>query len=223
LSGPGQLTLGFGHRPALGRADVLVSASNAEAVEWIDRWPDWPAAALVLVGPPGSGKSHLGCVWQEKSAAKTVPGAALAVDGVAALLAESRSLVVEAAEAAPERALVHLYNYLREQGGSLLLTSETAPARWGIALPDLASRLLALPVATIAPPDDALMAALLAKLFADRQLKAEPDVVAYLMRRMERSFAAASDLVAAVDRAALARHRRITVSLVRDVLAELTP
>lgn len=218
-------------RPALGMADFLVAESNAEAVAWLDRWPDWPAAALTIWGPEGSGKTHLAQVWRERVAASGFPPpleiAATALtqeSGPAERLDGARHCVVEDADAAvpgdsaAERGLFHLYNHLAETGGAMLLTAREAPARWPVELDDLRSRLAAAPTGRLGPPDDALMAAVLVKLFADRQLRVGPQVIDWLLRHIGRSFAAARRAVATLDRAALDRRRNITVPLARDVL-----
>lgn len=202
--------------PRYGRADFLVSDSNRAAFDWIERWPDWPAGALVVYGPPGSGKTHLAHLWRERAGAALVAGSALAspeeFPGAVAL---------DDADGAAERPLLHLYNLCREQGRGLLLTMAAPPAALPTMLPDLGSRLRAAPAAGIAQPDDALLAAVLLKHFADRQLSVRPGVVAYLVPRIERSFAAAATLAAALDRRALAARRPVTVKLARAVLAEL--
>ena len=218
-----QLSLDLKHRPALDRDAFLVTDSNVEAVGWIDRWPDWPMPALVLEGPSGAGKTHLASVWRARADAGLVAGAALDAAAVPLLLEAGRALVVEQADRAVEQPLLHLYNGCVERRLSLLLTADGPPARWGTALPDLSSRLKALPVATIAAPDDRLIHAVLIKLFADRQLIIADDVVDFLTARMERSFEAASRLVAAIDTASLAARRRVSVPLARDVLRALYP
>ncbi|MEA2757060.1 MAG: hypothetical protein QOJ54_3349 [Aliidongia sp.] len=217
-----QLPLDLPHRPALDRDAFLVTDANAAAVAWIDRWPEWPAPALVLQGPPAGGKSHLAGVWRARAGAGIVEGAALAPETVPLLLNEARCLVVEAAEAAPEAPLLHLYNGLAERGRHLLLTAAAPPSRWGIALADLRSRLNALPVAEILPPDDRLMRAVLIKLFADRQqLAVTSALIDYIGLRIERSFAAARRAVAAIDAASLAERRPITIPLVQRALREI--
>lgn len=218
MSRPAQLALDLGHRPALGREDFLVAPSNAEAVAWIDRWPAWAGPCLVLYGPEGSGKTHLAHVWRARGDAGLIAAEALARAVHGALAARTRNWVVEDAEQAQETALFHLFNTVAESGGSLLLTARRPPAHWSGRLPDLRSRLNAAPTAELAPPDDALMAALLVKQFADRQIGVNEDVVAYLVTRMERSFAAAGRMVAAIDQAALAQKRPVTVPLVRELL-----
>ncbi|MEE8247519.1 MAG: DnaA/Hda family protein [Alphaproteobacteria bacterium] len=219
-----QLALDLGQRPALGHEDFLVAPSNAEAVAWLDRWPDWPSRVLAIHGPPGCGKSHLAHVWRAVSGAPIVAASALAADDAEALAGAARGLVVEATgQGFDEVALLHLYNLLAERHGSLLLTGREPPARWRLRLPDLRSRLNTAPAIAIHPPDDGLLAAVLVKLFADRQLRVEPGVVSYLVGRMERSFEAARSLVAALDRVALARRRRITIALARELLARPGP
>jgi chromosomal replication initiation ATPase DnaA len=191
---------------------------------WIDRWPDWPAPALALSGPPGSGKTHLGRIWTARSGAFLLDGSDLEGKDVADLTALSEAhaaLLIDRAERAPERALFHLYNLMRARGGHLLLVSELPPAHWQIDLPDLASRLRAAPAVAVMPPDDELLGSIILKQLADRQLHAGPGVVQYLVSRMERSAEVARQLVAALDRRALAERREIDRRLAADVLAEL--
>lgn len=220
-----QLAFDLGHRPALGMTDFLVAPNNRDAVAWLDRWPDWPGSALAIHGPGGCGKSHLAAVWQARTGAQVVepedpdrlpPGA-----GSGRCVVEDADLFCAGDDRA-ERALLHLYNHLREEGGSLLLTARQPPARWPVRLPDLASRLAAIPAAAIGAPDDALIGAVLVKLFADRQLDVGEDVVSFMLTRMERSFEAARGLVDSVDSRALAGRRNITIPLVREVMREQT-
>lgn len=214
-----QLPLELGHRAALGRDDFLVSESNNEAVGWIDLWPDWPARGLVIVGPPASGKSHLAQVWCARSGAATVSLSALARPDAAAHLAEHRAILIDDADRSPdERNLLHLYNLLAEKGGTFLLTAREPPSRWGLQLPDIRSRLATLPVVAIRAPDDALMQGVLVKLFADRQLRVDPELVAYLSARLDRSLAVATGAVEILDRSALASHRALTIPFARDTL-----
>ncbi len=222
MSAPAQLPLDLPHRPAMGAADFLVAPGNRDAVALLDRWPGWPGPALVLHGPEGCGKTHLTHVWRAQSGAVSVDRRALTVDAVPALLGSARAAVVEDVDrGVEERALLHLHNVLAEAGGHLLLTARAAPAGWGIALPDLASRLAAAMSVAVGAPDDAVIGAVLVKHFADRQLAVEPAVVTFLLARMERSFAAAQRVVAALDKAALAERRRITVKLAGEVLRRL--
>ena len=227
MTGTAQLPLDLELRPALGRDDFMVAPSNEVAVAWIDRWPDWPGPALAIYGPPGCGKTHLCQVWRAMSGAVQADAAALDANQPPELLGAARACVIDDAEAAlgadaeRERRVLHLYNLLSERGGHLLVTGRDAPARWACALPDLGSRLAAMTAARLAAPDDALVEAVLVKLFADRQLRVGGEVVRFLSARMERSFEAARALVAALDRAALAGRRAVTVPLARRVLAEV--
>jgi len=214
-----QIPLDLGFRPALGREDFFVAPGNAEAVAWLDRWPDWPARVLALYGPAGCGKSHLAQVFAARAGAHVLAGDALAAERIGDLVAAHKAVVIEDAErGVDEAALFHLYNALLEAGGWLLLTGRAAPAWWAVALPDLRSRLAAVPAVKIEPPDDAMMQAVLVKLFLDRQLAVAPDVVAYLARHMERSFAAARRMVELADRESLAGRRAVTVPLIKDLL-----
>jgi chromosomal replication initiation ATPase DnaA len=214
-----QLPFDFGWRPALDRDAFLITAANAPAVAWIDRWPDWAGYVLALVGQPGSGKTHLASVWQARSGADAIDGAGLTAATVPTLLAHGRPLVVEAADDAPAEPLLHLFNGMVEARTHLLLTACLAPARWPVGLADLASRLKTVPVAAIPDPDDLLLRAVLVKMFADRHLGVGADVLDYLQARLERSFDAARRMVGLLDTTGLARQRPITVSLARSVLA----
>lgn len=217
-----QLPLDFEHRPALAGDDFLVAPCNAEAVAWLDRWPAWPGPMLVLHGPAGSGKTHLARVFQALSGALALDRAALAASAPTDLAAGAPACLIDDAETIMadglEEALFHLHNTLAADRRHLLLTARRPPARWEVELPDLRSRLNAAAAVAIGPPDDALIAAVLVKLFADRQLRVGSEVVAFAITRMERSFEAAGRLVAALDAASLAARRPITVPLVREVL-----
>jgi chromosomal replication initiation ATPase DnaA len=204
-----QLPLDLAFRPAFGTADFVVAEGNSDAVAWIDRWPDWPAHALAIHGPKGSGKSHLAHVWQGKCEATILT--APPVEGAP----PPACVILDEPAGWPETALLHLYNALREAGGYLLIVSEAAPARWPVALPDLSSRLASIPAVALAPPDDALLIAVMAKQFADRGLEVNDDVLRYVVSRIERSFAAAAEMVARIDRVALAEQRRVTLAVAR--------
>ena len=211
-----QLALDLGHRAAHGREDFFVAPANQDAVAWIDRWPGWPHFALALSGPAGAGKTHLGAVWQARAGAEPAPEPARVVP-------RARYVLDDADRIGDETALLHLYNQIAEHGGNLLLIARESPARWRIALPDLRSRLSIVPVAALAAPDDALIAAVMVKQFADRQLRPADDVILYLLPRIERSFAGVRAIVAALDEAALSQRRAVTVALARDVLAHEAP
>jgi DnaA regulatory inactivator Hda len=219
----GQLPLGLGHRVAQSAEDFLVAPCNAEAHAWLERWPDWPATALTVFGPEGSGKSHLARLFADRAGAAVMKLAELAVDDPPRLLEQAPAVVLEDADGAPfdQVALFHLYNLAKEGGAHLLLTARQPPSRWELSLADLRSRLNSCPSVAIGAPDDQLLAALLVKLFADRQLRVPAEVVDYLQGRMERSFAAASAVVAALDAASLADRRPLTVPLARRVLEGL--
>jgi chromosomal replication initiation ATPase DnaA len=209
--------------PTWRREDFIVADGNREALAWLDRWPDWPAPALALGGPPGCGKTHLAHIWAARADAPILQPAALedkSIADLAELAAQSPALAIEEAERAPERALLHLYNLMRERRGHLLLVSANLPAHWRITLPDLASRLRAAPAVAVASPDDELLGSIILKQLADRQLHAGPGVVQYLVSHMERSAEEARRIVAALDRKALAERREIDRKLAADVLAE---
>ena len=211
-----QLAFDLGHRAALGVEDFLVAPANEAAVGWLDRWPSWPAPALLLWGPAGSGKTHLAHVFEARSGARRVPPDRLTDDAVPALAAAA--VVVDPAEDAPPAPLLHLYNLVADRRGTLLLTGRRPPADWKVPLPDLRSRLLASPSVELRPPDDALLGAVLLKLFADRQLAVGEDVIRFLLLRIERSFETARRIVAQLDAAALAAGRAVTVPLAKEVL-----
>jgi len=223
---PNQLTLDLAlPPPTYAREDFVVAAGNREALAWLERWPDWPAPALALHGPAGCGKTHLGRVWAARANARLLNGGDLdgkSVADLTALVEASPELLVDHANTAPERALFHLYNLLRERRGHMLLLSIEPPARWQIALPDLASRLRAAPAVAVEAPDDELLGSIILKQLADRQLHAGPGVVHYLLSRMERSGETVRRVVAALDRKALAERREIDRRLAADVLNELS-
>ncbi len=220
----GQLVLDLPVRTALGRRDFLVAPANREALAFLDRWPDWPAHAAILSGPAGAGKSHLAAVWQERSGARPLRLADVEVvlggaSDVPAWLLEDVDRLLEGGEGgAGEELLFHLLNHLAGRPGALLMTARAPLGGWRVRLPDLVSRLKALPRISIAAPDDDLLAAVMLKQFADRQLRVDPAVPTYLLGRIERSFEAVAGVVDALDRTALARRRAITLPLAREVL-----
>jgi chromosomal replication initiation ATPase DnaA len=217
-----QLPLDLAQRPALDAADFLVAAANAEAVAWIDRWPDWSPPGLVVYGPEACGKSHLARVYLARSGATALTPEDLTAERGAEA---GGNVSIDAADAvagdsARETALFHLLNRVRDGGGTVLLTTRIPPARLPFTLADAASRVRAFPAVGIQPPDDALLGALVVKHFADRQIRVAPDVIDAVITRSERSFAAVRDAVAAIDARALAAKRKITAQLARDVLSE---
>lgn len=216
---PRQLPLALAHAPGLSRDDLIVTASNAAAARLIDDWPDWSTPVAVLVGPPGSGKSHCAAIWKARAGAVELAADRLSAGWGAG---EGGSVLVEDVDAGAveETALFHLINAVRGSGGSLLMTARRRPASWPVALPDLRSRLGAAFVAEIEAPDDALMEGVITKLFADRQIGVEPNVVSFLVRRIERSLETAAAVVDALDVAALEEKSRITRAFASSVLKD---
>ena len=212
-----QLALNLRHRAGMSRQDFLVSPSNEEAVAWIDRWPDWPGQALVLVGPPGCGKTHLGQVWQSRTGAR--PYSEVMLSATARL--DAPVFVDDADGPGRDEDLFHLFNAAGAAGSFVLFTSRTAPARWGNRLPDLKSRLAAAPNIQIQSPDTPLIAAVIMKMFADEQMDVGADVLDYLVNRMERSFEAARTITQRLNNASLATGRGITIPLAREVFDAL--
>ncbi|WP_370152736.1 DnaA ATPase domain-containing protein [Ferrovibrio sp.] len=212
-----QLSLGLALPVSWLREDFLVAPGNEAALGWLDRWPDWPQHTLVLHGAPGCGKTHLAHVWAAAAGGRIIAPADLRADTVDALARQPLCLD-DADGSADPVALFHLVNLMRERGHGLLLTGSRPPAQWPYTLPDLMSRLKAMQAVGIAEPDDALLGAVLVKLFADRQLAVGEEVIRYLVPRIERSFHAARHWVAALDAAALAEGRAVTVVLARRLL-----
>ena len=214
-----QLTFDLLHAPAFDRADFLLSASNEIAFHSMSDWTRWPEGRLALVGSEGSGKSHLAAIWQAATGAALSVAAGL-TESRLRLLMQERAIIVEdvheiadlpgPARRQAEEVLFHLWNHAGNAEVHLLLTGREAPSRWRVDTPDLASRLASVAVVDIQPPDDALLSSVLVKLFADRQLLVAPDVIEFLARRIERSFAAAEAAVAELDRKALVERRKIT-------------
>ena len=215
---PRQLAFALPHAESLSREDFLEGPGNAAAVELIDRWPDWPNRTVMLVGEAGSGKSHLAAIWAANSGARVTAARALTAAAVPGALATG-ALVIEDLTPADvdERALFHLLNLARQDDADVLMTARTPPSAWTLELPDLSSRLRALPVVQLAPPDDGLLRALIVKLCVDRQLNVDEALVAYVAGRIERSFAAARRAVALLDAEALRQRRPATRALAAEL------
>ena len=212
-----QLPFDLGHRGAFAREDFWVSDSNREAIGWLDKWPQWPAPALVIHGPAGSGKTHLLQVWKQESGAIVFNPAKPLTHETAVIVDDAETLV---GTPAGEEALFHAYNTLKENGGHMLLAAAQPQRSWRFTLPDLKSRLLAAPAVQTGSPDDQLLAVVLTKLFSDRQIFVPQEVVQFIVPRIERSFDTARTLVDKIDRRALSKKNAVTVPLVRDVMME---
>ena len=218
---PRQLVLALDHAESFAREDFLAGPPNAAGLALIERWPDWPAPAMALVGPEGAGKSHLAAIWAEASGARVLSARLIGETDLPGALATGALVVEDLGPAAfDERALFHLLNLAREQSAFLLLTSRAPPAGFALAIRDLASRLRAVPVVTLAPPDDALLRALIVKLAADRQLALDEALVTFLVNRIERSYAAARAALTRMDEEAMRLHRPVTRALAADLFRE---
>lgn len=217
-----QLPLRWPHRPQMTRADFLVGAANAAALALIEAWPAWPTSTVVLTGPAGAGKTHLVEIWRARSAASVIAADDLGAQPLDDLI-DAPAVAVENIHdrTYPEAALFHLLNLAKERGTSLLLTTRVAVSDLNVGLPDLASRLKTAQPVALGAPDDALLRTVLVKLFADRQLAVEPELVEYILKRTERSLEAANALVDALDREALAAGAPVTRRLIAAALADL--
>ncbi len=214
-----QLALTLPLEPRFGREDFLVSPSNEVAWETFERWPEWPGRMLLLLGPTGSGKSHLSAIWAQRARARVLTGASLPLADLQAIAA-SGAVLVEDADRAPlaEAELFHLINLVQGSQGYLAITARAWPDAWGVQTKDLLSRLRLAPAIEIGEPDDALIRAVLVKLFLDRQLVVDTSVVEYLAVRIERSLDAARKVVELLDKEALAAGRAITRPMAAEVL-----
>ncbi|OAN73143.1 hypothetical protein A8B78_18900 [Jannaschia sp. EhC01] len=220
-----QLTFDLPLRPAMGRDDFFVSAANAGAVAQIDAWEGWPTGKLILCGPPASGKTHLAHVWATASGARIVAATEITADLDA--LMEAPALVVEDAEnicgdMSAEEGMFHLHNALAHRGAPLLITARTPPSRWGVKLPDLASRMAQAGLAKLDAPDDALLMAVMMKRAVDRKLPLSPKILSYAAPRLERSFKAADAFIAKVDALALSEKRKPSMVHAKAALAHAT-
>ena len=216
---PRQLAFALPHAESFTRDNFLEGPANAAGLALIDSWPDWPNRLMQLVGPEGSGKSHLAAIWAEQAGARSTSAHALTAAAVPGALATG-ALVVDDLKSSDvdERALFHLLNLAREEGASILITSRMPPSALQIELHDLRSRLRAIPTVLLLPPDDQLFRALIVKFCTDRQLGVDEAVVSYLTTRIERSYAAVRQVVELLDAEALRLGRPVTRALAAELL-----
>jgi chromosomal replication initiation ATPase DnaA len=220
VSRPRQLALALDHPESFAREDFFSGPSNAAVLALIDSWPDWPSRAIVLIGPEGSGKTHLATIWAATAGARVVSANKIGAFDVPGMLATGALVIEDAGAGTDERALFHLMNMAREERAFLLFTARSAPSLWQISTPDVVSRLRAMPIAQLRAPDDAVLRAVMMKLAADRQLVLDDNVVSYLASRIERSFAAARAAVVALDEEALRRGRPPSRALAAELFRD---
>jgi chromosomal replication initiation ATPase DnaA len=216
---PRQLAFALPHAESLTRDNFLEGPANEAGLALIDSWPDWPNRIMLLVGPEGSGKSHLAAIWAEDAGARSTAAHALALDDVPGTLATG-ALVIEDLKPGrfDERAMFHLMNLARQDEAFVLMTTRLSPSAFEVELRDLRSRLRAVPTVSLLPPDDLLFRGLIVKFCADRQLSVDETVVSYLTSRIERSYAAARQAVALLDSEALRLGRPVTRALAAELL-----
>jgi chromosomal replication initiation ATPase DnaA len=215
---PRQLVLALDHAESFAREDFLAGPSNAAALALIERWPDWPDRVMALIGPEGAGKSHLASIWAQGSGARVLAAKLLPDIDLPAAFATGALVVEDLAFAGlDERALFHFINFAREQAAFVLITSRSPLSTFPVAIRDLASRLRAVPVVVLAPPDDTLLRSLIVKLAADRQLSIDEALVNYLANRIERSFVGARAAVTRLDEEAMRQHRPVTRALAAEL------
>jgi chromosomal replication initiation ATPase DnaA len=219
MSGTRQLVLSLPHSESLAREDFLESPCNAAALRMVESWPAWPDSSLALIGPPGSGKSHLAAVWADRAGARRLSSRALDTTSLPDALATGAVVVEDVVPGfIAETALFHLVNLAREERAYVLLTSRTSPGRWRVVTPDLVSRLRALPTVVLEPADEPLIKAVLVKLFADRQLAVDEKLLNYVAMRIERSTPAARAAVELLDLASMRLKRPLTRALAAATL-----
>jgi chromosomal replication initiation ATPase DnaA len=222
MAPPRQLTFRWPHSPSFAREDFLRAPSNLDGLKAIELWPNWAGRMLMLVGPEGAGKSHLGAIWARAADAITLSGEELNEQTIEAC-ARADAVLIEDAEGAKgaEALFFHLINVVLQNNTWLLMTGRTAPDAWGLNTPDLLSRLRLAPVVRLDAPDIELTEAVLFKLFSDRQLQVDPHVISYIALRIERSLGAARALVTTLDNEALTQSRRITRAMASNALQEV--
>jgi chromosomal replication initiation ATPase DnaA len=216
-----QIPFPFERRRSFAREDFVPGATNEGALAFVDGWPQWPSRACALWGPTGCGKTHLAQIWLTESGASEIAAPALTREMVAGLQAGGAFVLDDADRVVGGAALFHLINFVNQTSGWLLMTGQEAPPRWRTSVPDLHSRLTAVPGAALEAPDEALLARVLLKLFADRQLKLPEALIGYLVPRLERSFAEAERIVVLIDELALQQKRNISVEIGAQALRQL--
>lgn len=230
MSETSQIAFKFSPHPYFGREDFMVSKCNYEAVQTIDNWPNWAFFAICLYGPSGCGKTHLSQIFSDKVSVAThfpykipyIKAKNIKLDTPHALFSKHNCLIVEdLTQDIDQEAVFHLYNLYRNEGGFILFTSQQAPARMMFSLPDLQSRLNIIPSIEICEPDDEMLSALIVKLFSDRQLCINPELINYMLKNMQRSFSYCNQLVAEIDNISLARKRAITTNIIREAINTL--
>ena len=220
VSRPRQLALALDHPESFAREDFFSGPGNAAALALIDSWPDWPSRAVALIGPEGSGKTHLATIWATAAGARVVSADKIGALDVPGMLATGALVIEDADAATDERALFHLLNLAREEQAFLLFAARSAPSAWQISTPDVVSRLRAMPTAQLQAPDDAMLRGVMMKLAADRQLILDDGIVSYLASRIERSFAAARAAIVALDEEALRRGRPPSRALAAELFRD---
>jgi chromosomal replication initiation ATPase DnaA len=218
-----QLSLLLASEPDYSPNSFFVTDSNRQAWSWLNEWTSWPAHGLILTGAAQSGKTHLAKAWQSHTDAQFINTEALA-SNLDELCKHKKFFVLEDVDTLvpqlDQSLLFHFFNSSREHNAYVLLTARTNPKDWPLSLADLQSRLLSLPLVTLYEPDDDLLRAMMLKLFGDRQMDIDPKVINYLLPRVERSYAAVSDLVKAVEKESVQHNQRITIPFLKDILEE---
>lgn len=212
-----QLVMPFGARPSYEPEDFIRGTANEQALDLIERWPDWPYSMVLLSGPSGCGKTHLAHVFAAKTKAHFIEPERIGTVPADQLLVGNHSWVIDGLEQVTDAAaLAQLINHARARGDYVLMSAQAVARDLPFTLPDLRSRLLALPSVELGAPDDALLMGVLAKQFADRQLRIAPEVLSFAANQLERSYEAVQQFARAMDKLSLAKGRAITIALVRE-------